>query len=89
MPELAHLDLGIYGGDVTGEKHLQTPLLGRANQLKGSYGCFVPTSSCIPHSSSIVTHASIGKAISRPLIIRCSSRGFPKEGFSTQASGEG
>ena len=45
------------------------------------------TSSCIPHSSSIVTHASMGKAISRPLIERCSSRGFPKEGFSTQASG--
>ena len=45
------------------------------------------TSSCIPHSSSIVTHASMGKAISRPLIVRCSSRGFPKEGFSTQASG--
>lgn len=45
-----------------------------------------PTSSCIPHSSSIVTQASMGKAISRPLMVRCSSRGFPKEGFSTQAS---
>ena len=45
-----------------------------------------PTSSCIPHSRSIVTQASMGKAISRPLIMRCSSRSFPKEGFSTQAS---
>ena len=59
------------------------PLLGRGRATPR------PTSSCIPHSSSIVTQASMGKAISRPLIMRCSSRGFPKEGFSTQASERG
>lgn len=31
----------------------------------------------------------MGKAISRPLIMRCSSSGFPNEGFSTQASERG
>lgn len=45
-----------------------------------------PTSSCMPHSSSIVTQASTGKAISLPLTARCSSKGFPKEGFSIHAS---
>lgn len=44
------------------------------------------TSSCMPHSSSMVTQASMGKAISLPLMFRCSSRDLPKDGFSTHAS---
>lgn len=44
------------------------------------------TSSCMPHSSSMVTQASIGKAISLPLSAKCSSNGFPQHGFSTQLS---
>lgn len=35
------------------------------------------TSSCMPHSSSMVTQASMGKAISLPLSAKCSSNGFP------------
>lgn len=53
------------------------------------YICCMPvssTSSCMPHSNSIVTQASMGKAISLPLIFRCSSRDLPNEGFSTHAS---
>lgn len=56
--------------------------------LKKEKKQFLQTSSCMPHSRSIVTQASIGKAISRPLTVRCSSKGFPKEGFSIQASVE-
>ena len=48
--------------------------------------CVPSTSSCMPHSNSIVTHASMGKAISLPLIFRCSSRDLPNDGFSTHAS---
>lgn len=44
------------------------------------------TSSSMPHSSSMVTQASMGKAISLPLRARCSSKGFPYDGFSIQAS---
>ncbi len=44
------------------------------------------TSSSMPHSSSMVTHASIGNAISLLLMARCSSRAFPYDGFSIQAS---
>lgn len=44
------------------------------------------TSSCMPHSSSMVTQASIGNAISLPLMFRCSSRDLPNDGFSTHAS---
>ena len=44
------------------------------------------TSSCMPHSNSMVTQASMGKAISLPLIFRCSSRDLPNDGFSTHAS---
>ena len=35
------------------------------------------TSSCMPHSSSMVTQASMGKAISLPLMFRWSSRALP------------
>lgn len=45
-----------------------------------------PTSSLIPVSRSIITQASIGTAISRPLRLRCSSRGVPKAGFSVHLS---
>lgn len=48
--------------------------------------CVLATSSCMPHSSSMVTQASMGKAISLPLMFRCSSRDLPKDGFSTHAS---
>ena len=65
----------------------EAPSAGEETRSRPSSAAPRRTSSCIPHSSSIVTHASMGKAISRPLIVRCSSRGFPKEGFSTQASG--
>lgn len=76
--------------DILWERSCCRPCLSKEQTSLGDgCGCLVPTSSCIPHSSSIVTQASIGKAISRPLIMRCSSRGFPKEGFSTQASGGG
>lgn len=44
------------------------------------------TSSLIPVSRSIMTQASIGTAISRPLRFRCSSRGVPKAGFSVHLS---
>lgn len=46
----------------------------------------LPTSSLIPVSRSIMTQASIGTAISRPLRLRCSSRGVPKAGFSVHLS---
>lgn len=48
--------------------------------------CVTSTSSCMPHSNSMVTQASMGKAISLPLIFRCSSRDLPNDGFSTHAS---
>lgn len=48
--------------------------------------CVLSTSSCMPHSNSMVTQASMGKAISLPLIFRCSSRDLPNDGFSTHAS---
>lgn len=71
---------------VIGEEILRLRLMEEGTCQRLGLAVPRPTSSCIPHSSSIVTHASMGKAISRPLIMRCSSRGFPKEGFSTQAS---
>lgn len=49
-------------------------------------GLELPTSSLIPVSRSIMTQASIGTAISRPLRFRCSSRGVPKAGFSVHLS---
>ena len=45
------------------------------------------TSSLMPVSSSIMTQASIGRAISRLLLFRCSSRAVPNAGFSIQVSG--
>lgn len=48
--------------------------------------CLFCTSSCMPHSNSMVTQASMGNAISLPLIFRCSSRDLPNDGFSTHAS---
>lgn len=80
--------LGWWGPGREGESHrLYGPEQGTCSGLGAAVPS--PTSSCIPHSRSIVTQASMGKAISRPLMVRCSSRGFPKEGFSTQASERG
>ena len=44
------------------------------------------TSSFMPVSSSSITQASMGRAISRPLRFRCSSKGVPKAGFSAHLS---
>lgn len=44
------------------------------------------TSSFMPVSRSSMTQASMGSAISRPLLFRCSSRGVPKAGFSAHLS---
>lgn len=44
------------------------------------------TSSFMPVSSSSITQASMGSAISRPLRFRCSSNGVPKAGFSAHLS---
>lgn len=44
------------------------------------------TSSFMPVSSSIMTQASIGSAISLPLLFRCSSSPVPKAGFSVHES---
>lgn len=45
------------------------------------------TSSFMPVSRSIMTQASMGRAISRLLLFRCSSRAVPNAGFSVQESG--
>lgn len=47
------------------------------------------TSSFMPVSNSIMTQASMGRAISRLLLFRCSSRAVPNAGFSVQESGNG
>ena len=47
----------------------------------------IHTSSFMPVSSSIMTQASMGRAISRLLLFRCSSRAVPNAGFSIQESG--
>lgn len=44
------------------------------------------TSSFMPVSSSIMTQASIGSAISLPLLFRCSSSPVPNAGFSVHES---
>lgn len=44
------------------------------------------TSSFMPVSSSIMTQASIGSAISLPLLFRCSSNPVPNAGFSVHES---
>ncbi len=44
------------------------------------------TSSCMPVSSSIITQASMGRAISLLVRFRCSSRAVPNAGFSVHLS---
>lgn len=77
----------------THDLHLQThrntyfPVLSHFFSHKVCRAFYEPfTSSCMPHSSSMVTQASMGKAISLPLRFRCSSRDLPNDGFSTHAS---
>lgn len=66
---------------------LISPVLSRLCSHKVCSPFYEPfTSSCMPHSSSMVTQASMGKAISLPLRFRCSSRDLPNDGFSTHAS---
>ncbi len=50
--------------------------------------CFTAsdTSSCMPVSSSIITQASMGRAISLLVRFRCSSRAVPNAGFSVHLS---
>lgn len=43
----------------------------------------------MPVSRSIMTQASMGRAISRLLLFRCSSRAVPNAGFSNQESDRG
>lgn len=70
-------------GDLTLNVHLlKLPL----PSLHPSIHRSIPTSSFMPVSSSIMTQASIGRAISRLLLFRCSSRDVPNAGFSIQES---